>query len=533
MDSTNLIHIWSKLGKLTVDCVRNIQITSEEQIVRLDEVYNNILNSVQQNNVSVNVPGNKTIKRQSRKAHLSNQVGDLFVTETDFQEPSEPIVRRTKRLASIVASDKIKNSKKSATNSSETKQTRENRARAISTSVDIAPFICPNANSTFVVEHKNISSNNDDQYFLTDDKINTMTKNSKIDDICEISSKQSKKNVEKQITSPKNNVENILTQNIGDLDKEILLCPKDRKREKLEDIDINVDELMPQHMTRIKKRKLEDEVKIIHVPLEKQISTPQANVDAMTSVTPHQFREDGAVKRKELFLKQKADQKKNDELQTKAAKLREEQTKLYQEKIQKMAEEKQKKEENKKVKEMLQKAELIKIKKQAEIRKAEVTAKRKQAEEAKILKVAQKAEAERLAKLNELKKQEKKIFISHKATTSTPTLKKNIEQKTKTQKIENIINNDYGLNDISARDSSEEESRPRKPIPEWAKRENRITILEIQSYVSSGIRDPFFDCPTQINLKQMFQGWNIRERQRTSSAVWTTPPKYNEYVHKY
>lgn len=30
--------------------------------------------------------------------------------------------------------------------------------------------------------------------------------------------------------------------------------------------------------------------------------------------------------------------------------------------------------------------------------------------------------------------------------------------------------NDYGLNDVSARDSSEDESVPKKPVPIWAKR---------------------------------------------------------------
>lgn len=30
--------------------------------------------------------------------------------------------------------------------------------------------------------------------------------------------------------------------------------------------------------------------------------------------------------------------------------------------------------------------------------------------------------------------------------------------------------NDYGLNDVSARDSSEDESGPKKTVPSWAKR---------------------------------------------------------------
>lgn len=30
--------------------------------------------------------------------------------------------------------------------------------------------------------------------------------------------------------------------------------------------------------------------------------------------------------------------------------------------------------------------------------------------------------------------------------------------------------NDYGLNDVSARDPSDDESEPKKPVPTWAKR---------------------------------------------------------------
>lgn len=85
------------------------------------------------------------------------------------------------------------------------------------------------------------------------------------------------------------------------------LCPKDRKREKLEDIDVNVDELAPHNMSRIKKKKFEDGDKVIHVPLEKQMA-PQSHVEA-TSLTPYQCKENEAAKRKELFLKQKSDQK--------------------------------------------------------------------------------------------------------------------------------------------------------------------------------------------------------------------------------
>jgi len=63
--------------------------------------------------------------------------------------------------------------------------------------------------------------------------------------------------------------------------------------------------------------------------------------------------------------------------------------------------------------------------------------------------------------------------------------------------------------------------------------ENRKAWLEAQSGVDSLERDLFFNCPTSMSIKEMFKGWNIRDRQRTSSAVWITPPRYSEYIRKH
>lgn len=87
------------------------------------------------------------------------------------------------------------------------------------------------------------------------------------------------------------------------------------KREKLEDIDVNIEE-KSQHLTRTMKRKLQEEIQIgakktnvVHVPLEKQIFTPLKLAEEASLPTPHQVRENEAEKRKELHLKTKADQK--------------------------------------------------------------------------------------------------------------------------------------------------------------------------------------------------------------------------------
>jgi len=89
---------------------------------------------------------------------------------------------------------------------------------------------------------------------------------------------------------------------------------KNKRREKLEDIDVNIEE--KSHMTRTMKRKLQEEnnidakkTNVLYVPLEKQISTPGKSLEDLQAQTPHQIRENEAEKRKELYLKSKADQK--------------------------------------------------------------------------------------------------------------------------------------------------------------------------------------------------------------------------------
>jgi len=89
---------------------------------------------------------------------------------------------------------------------------------------------------------------------------------------------------------------------------------KNKRREKLEDIDVNITEQPGQHMTRTMKRKLQEESQIeakktnvVHVLLEKQISTPIKPLEDLAGI--HQARENNAEKRKELYLKSKADQK--------------------------------------------------------------------------------------------------------------------------------------------------------------------------------------------------------------------------------
>ncbi|XP_050438721.1 inner centromere protein isoform X2 [Adelges cooleyi] len=476
--SSDLVTLWSELGNLAQNNFNTINVTTEEQILKLDKVYRDVIEYASKNSQTLNVTEKKVSKRQSKIKNPPISVGDLFANEPGFQEPTVTLVRRTTRQASIVAINKMKNWTKSTTLSD-----------------DITPHGHPIGNSTVIGNKPSISDN-----------------------LVEF--------ISPPLFSPEN-IENVSTSNTAMKKDGKLIQTNHRKREKLEDIDINVDEQVSQHVTRTKKRKIDEDNEVLRVPLEKQISTPLKPVETLT---PHQIRENGAEKRKELYLKHKADQKKNDELQIKAAKQREEQIKLNQEKINKKAEEKRKKDEKLKEKELILKAEHLKKLKQAELRKAEIIAKKKLAEEANLLKI-QKAEAK--LKENELNNPGKSNTIRSKIpSSSTQSFKTATLQKIKTKNVENS-KDDYGLNDVSAQDSSEDETGPKRTIPEWAKRENRVLQLQVHAHVDSTKRDLFFDCPKEFNLKKMFKGLSIRDRPRTSSAVWTTPPRYSEYIRRY
>lgn len=92
---------------------------------------------------------------------------------------------------------------------------------------------------------------------------------------------------------------------------------KNKLRDKLIDIDVNIEEKSSQYMTRTTKRKLQEEnnidakkTNVLSVPLEKQISIPIKPLKNVIPETPQQnLREKAAEKRKELVLKSKAVQR--------------------------------------------------------------------------------------------------------------------------------------------------------------------------------------------------------------------------------
>lgn len=222
------------------------------------------------------------------------------------------------------------------------------RARALSTFMDITHIDFPKANSTFVVNKKNMDNIDEclsPQMFSIENGLNVKPVNpnetynkSTSSTTMNIPKKLDKNNIipEKSPVLIKNNL--LITKssskekryyslinikclghhyfNIG-LFYTIYSSEEHQiknKREKLEDIDVNIENLTSQHITRTMKRKLQEEnqiaakkTNVVHVPLEK-ISTPFKPIEDVLQ-TPHQIRENEAEKRKELYLKSKADQK--------------------------------------------------------------------------------------------------------------------------------------------------------------------------------------------------------------------------------
>ncbi|KAK4025855.1 hypothetical protein OUZ56_014899 [Daphnia magna] len=93
---------------------------------------------------------------------------------------------------------------------------------------------------------------------------------------------------------------------------------------------------------------------------------------------------------------------------------------------------------------------------------------------------------------------------------------------TKTGKIFNPDN--YDIADMRSDDSTDDDSRPKKVIPGWARSVNLKIALEQQSKSLNGeeifpaklLREP--------NLNAIFKIKRARFNKRTSSAVWKTPP---------
>ncbi|VDK80026.1 unnamed protein product [Anisakis simplex] len=81
----------------------------------------------------------------------------------------------------------------------------------------------------------------------------------------------------------------------------------------------------------------------------------------------------------------------------------------------------------------------------------------------------------------------------------------------------------YNIDDLSSGDETDDEEQPRKAIPAWAKPENLRRALRQQRAHPPIDVETFFGAVAAPDLEKLFSKSRTRYRQRTSSAVWSSP----------
>ncbi|XP_069595702.1 inner centromere protein [Ranitomeya imitator] len=88
---------------------------------------------------------------------------------------------------------------------------------------------------------------------------------------------------------------------------------------------------------------------------------------------------------------------------------------------------------------------------------------------------------------------------------------------------------DYGM-DLNSDDSTDDESKPRKPIPVWASG-NQLAQSMCQQYYNPVDVDKFYGIIDSPKLEDLFYKSKPRYNKRTSSAVWHSPPLSGNRQH--
>ena len=120
------------------------------------------------------------------------------------------------------------------------------------------------------------------------------------------------------------------------------------------------------------------------------------------------------------------------------------------------------------------------------------------------------------------------IFVTpHKPLTATKSSSHTADSYEMTPADTRVSN--YGIDDLSAGDSTDEEDRPKKSIPAWAKVDNLRLLMSCQEEgVYSGQVKPCLIFPAvelmrEVNLARIFKVKRKRFFHRSSSAKWDSP----------
>uniref|UniRef100_UPI00358E77B6 inner centromere protein-like isoform X2 n=1 Tax=Myxine glutinosa TaxID=7769 RepID=UPI00358E77B6 len=134
-------------------------------------------------------------------------------------------------------------------------------------------------------------------------------------------------------------------------------------------------------------------------------------------------------------------------------------------------------------------------------------------------------EKERRAKEKRREEIERVLMLSQKNPTSQTITNEDGESllnRTCQNKVTKVLE-DYGM-DLKSDDSTDDEGKPRKPIPAWAKG-SPLEAAVVRSYYNPPDLDSMF-LPESLSLEEMFQYRKPRFLKRTSSACWNSPPLF-------
>jgi hypothetical protein len=85
---------------------------------------------------------------------------------------------------------------------------------------------------------------------------------------------------------------------------------------------------------------------------------------------------------------------------------------------------------------------------------------------------------------------------------------------------------DYGINDLCSENETDDEEKPKKPIPDWASERNVLRTVKHQTTNKMINFTKLFKSCSQSNvvLEEIFKVKKTKFSQRSSSADWQSPP---------